>query len=312
MLKKTTFLISALCMLILANVLMMSYASPAFRPTAEGFASLVSQKSISTVPPPPPPSGPLTALSCEELTTKGQIAYNDLKEKCNLKHLPATPNINEQINPGSNDPKCAAAKARWSVFRMVFRNKCVGKSGPPPPRPPPPTPACINSRLRFDSTIKQVKSFCGLPNLKIPATGKIVGGKGPKCTMAKRSFYIARDKFKTNCRVAGTKKKEGFSNYSPGGAKDTYQPMGAFDGVKLPTGNKSSWRHTSPNEALAGNYPKFQVGPDNLFMFKDNQCKPSCCGASYACNGGCVCTTPDQRNFINMRGGNRTAPDAGV
>jgi len=24
---------------------------------------------------------------------------------------------------------------------------------------------------------------------------------------------------------------------------------------------------------------------------------------------GCVCTTPDQRNYINMRGGNRTVED---
>jgi hypothetical protein len=110
----------------------------------------------------------------------------------------------------------------------------------------------------------------------------------------------------------GDDDEEAFSNYAPAGAKKYYQAMGAFDGVTLSTGNKSSWRQTSPDEKLEGNYPKFKVGSDNLFMFKDNQCKPSCCGASYSCSGGCVCTTPDQRNFINMRGGNRTAPDAGV
>jgi hypothetical protein len=108
------------------------------------------------------------------------------------------------------------------------------------------------------------------------------------------------------------KVKEKFSNYAPAGAKDTYQPIGAFDGVKLQTGNSSSWRYTKPNEPLNGYFPKFTPGPDNLFMFKDNQCKPECCGASFACDGGCVCTTPEQRDFINMRGGNRTAPDAGV
>ncbi len=105
---------------------------------------------------------------------------------------------------------------------------------------------------------------------------------------------------------------QGFADYAPGGAKDAYQPIGAFDGVKLQTGNSSSWRYTKPNEPLNGYFPKFTPGPDNLFMFKDNQCKPECCGASYACDGGCVCTTPEQRDFINMRGGNRTAPDAGV
>jgi hypothetical protein len=109
-------------------------------------------------------------------------------------------------------------------------------------------------------------------------------------------------------------KTEGFTSYSgqPGGAKDAYQPIGPYDGVRLSTGNSSSWRYTAPNEPLKGNFPKFTPGPDNLFMFKDNQCKPSCCGASFSCDGGCVCTTPEQRDYINTRGGNRTAPDAGV
>lgn len=105
---------------------------------------------------------------------------------------------------------------------------------------------------------------------------------------------------------------EGFANYSgtPGGAKSAYQPIGPYDSVKLNPGNGSSWRYTAPNEPLRGLWPKFEPGPDNLFMLRDNQCKPECCGASFSCDGGCVCTTPDQRKFINERGGNRTAPDA--
>jgi hypothetical protein len=104
---------------------------------------------------------------------------------------------------------------------------------------------------------------------------------------------------------------EGFASFSPdmaGGAKDMYQPIGAFDGVKLSTGNSlSSWRYTAPNESLMG--PEFEPGPDSLFMFKSNQCKPECCGASFSCGGGCVCTTPGQRQYIASRGGNRTAPE---
>ena len=105
---------------------------------------------------------------------------------------------------------------------------------------------------------------------------------------------------------------EGFQNYNgnPGGAKGAYQPIGPYDSVKLNPGNGSSWRYTAPNEPLRGLWPKFEPGPDSLFMFRDNQCKPECCGASFACDGGCVCTTPDQRKFINERGGNRTSPDA--
>jgi hypothetical protein len=104
---------------------------------------------------------------------------------------------------------------------------------------------------------------------------------------------------------------EGFSSYSvdsAGGAKDVYQPIGQYDGVKLSTGNSvSSWRYTAPNEPLTG--AEFVPGDDQLFMFKNNQCKPECCGASFSCGGGCVCTTPQQRQYIAERGGNRTEPE---
>jgi hypothetical protein len=113
--------------------------------------------------------------------------------------------------------------------------------------------------------------------------------------------------------VMASAPKEGFQSYSPGGAKDAYEPIGAFDGIRLQTGNNvSSWRYTKPNEPLQGNFPKFEVGPDNLFMFRDNQAKPECCGSSFSSDMGCICTTPEQRNYLNMRGGNRTPPDAGV
>ena len=105
--------------------------------------------------------------------------------------------------------------------------------------------------------------------------------------------------------------REGFTSYfleNAAGLND--KPMGQYDGVRLSTGNDvSQYRYNHPNEPLEKNYPPFTLGMDNLFMFKDNQCKPECCGASYACDGGCVCTTPDQRKFINSRGGNRTVED---
>jgi hypothetical protein len=103
---------------------------------------------------------------------------------------------------------------------------------------------------------------------------------------------------------------EGFDSYfldEAGGSGKAYQAIGAFDGVQLKTGNNvSAWRATAPNEPLMG--PAFEPGPDSLFMFKNNQCKPECCGASFSCGGGCVCTTPEQRQLIAGRGGNRTEP----
>ena len=109
-------------------------------------------------------------------------------------------------------------------------------------------------------------------------------------------------------------KQEGFANYSLGGASSgvDYKPIGAYDNItKLPANGLSAWRDTLPNEPMAG--PEFQgPSPDNLFMFKNNQCKPECCGASFSCSGGCVCTTPAQRQMLASRGGNRTAPEDGI
>ena len=106
-------------------------------------------------------------------------------------------------------------------------------------------------------------------------------------------------------------KVEGFRSMSldsAAGANTLYSPMGQFDGVKLSTGNSvSGWRYTAPNEPLTGS--EFVPGQDALFMFKNNQCKPECCGASFSCGGGCVCTTPQQRQYIAARGGNRTEPE---
>jgi hypothetical protein len=104
--------------------------------------------------------------------------------------------------------------------------------------------------------------------------------------------------------------KEGFTSAfleNAAGSGKGYKAIGAFDGVKLDPGNGvSSWRYTAPDEKLMG--PEFEPGDDSLFIFKNNQCKPECCGASFSCGGGCVCTTPKQRQYIAGRGGNRTEP----
>lgn len=109
----------------------------------------------------------------------------------------------------------------------------------------------------------------------------------------------------------GKVSREGFTSYFLENAAATdAKPIGPFDGVRLESGNGvSSWRYNHPNEPLAGNYPPFKLGMDNLFMFKDNKVDPSCCSSTYSSDTGCVCTTPQQRNFINQRGGNRTIED---
>jgi hypothetical protein len=109
----------------------------------------------------------------------------------------------------------------------------------------------------------------------------------------------------------GKVSREGFTSYFLENAAPTdAKPMGPFDGVRLSTGNNvSSYRYNHPDEPMAGNYPPFELGMDNLFMFKDNQVKPECCGSTYSSDTGCVCTSAKQRAFLNQRGGNRTVED---
>jgi hypothetical protein len=83
-------------------------------------------------------------------------------------------------------------------------------------------------------------------------------------------------------------------------------PVGSYDGVNLAAGlppAAQGFRANHPNEPLNG--PPVVIDDEHLFLFANNQCKPECCDSTLACDGGCVCTTPEQRTLINTRGGNR-------
>lgn len=46
--------------------------------------------------------------------------------------------------------------------------------------------------------------------------------------------------------------------------------------------------------------------PKAMFMFTHNQSHPDCCPSTFSTSTGCVCTTQEQRDYINKRGGNRS------
>jgi hypothetical protein len=48
-----------------------------------------------------------------------------------------------------------------------------------------------------------------------------------------------------------------------------------------------------------------------MVIFAKNKFKPECCPAAYSSSTGCACITPEQINYLNTRGGNRTS-DSGV
>jgi len=79
-----------------------------------------------------------------------------------------------------------------------------------------------------------------------------------------------------------------------------FTPVG--DGIRL------------TSDPVSGKFPSVdgrEDSPKHLFMLAHNQHGPECCltGGTFSSSLGCVCTTPEQRNYINTRGGNRTHPD---
>ena len=125
--------------------------------------------------------------------------------------------------------------------------------------------------------------------------------KNPSPALAQGANHV-------NAKKAGSGVVEPFmDNLSAGFAT---APIGSWDGRNMAAGLPAAaqgFRANHPDEPLAG--PPVEIGPDNLFYFKNNQCKPECCGATLSCDGGCVCTTPEQRSYISTRGGNRLRGD---
>ena len=92
------------------------------------------------------------------------------------------------------------------------------------------------------------------------------------------------------CSCAGGV-KEGFSS-----ATDL---MGAALDYSMGKGVKNSW--DKPN--VGGPVP---LPEGELFMWRENKSDPNCCPGIYSTSTGCICSSPEQMNYLNERGGNRT------
>ena len=121
--------------------------------------------------------------------------------------------------------------------------------------------------------------------------------------------------------------KEGFqAGWKGVGAALNYNSIG--DGVKTSWENKSTFDETTQFETILENQPNIDIDnrSDNIFsdletnvaptplqddetlIFKENKFSPECCPSDYSNSSGCVCATPEQVDFLNERGGNRTFP----
>ena len=108
-----------------------------------------------------------------------------------------------------------------------------------------------------------------------------------------------------------------------------------MDGVKLTNYPEHTWRHSPADEKLIvksftpqghsislkenssitknlnkGPGVDSSGNPKSMFTFAYNQCKPECCPSTYSCDGGCICTTDSQRDFLTKRGFNKTRSDS--
>lgn len=102
-----------------------------------------------------------------------------------------------------------------------------------------------------------------------------------------------------------------------GGVKEGFQAasdlMGAAVDYHMGDGVKTSWDKstTKPEPSPVKSLDSYTGGEvplpaGQLYMFYNNKNSPDCCPAAYSSSTGCVCISPEQMNYLNTRGGNRS------
>ena len=100
--------------------------------------------------------------------------------------------------------------------------------------------------------------------------------------------------------------------------------VGPYDGLCIRTEAKkypNSFINLNNNKLYNGNQNVLfgsQVPVDNVlsqpltnsnFIFSNNMSSLNCCPATYSTSTGCICSTNQDQQNINTRGGNRTFPN---
>ena len=114
------------------------------------------------------------------------------------------------------------------------------------------------------------------------------------------------------CSCAKGQSKEGFGNAAAAlSAAATIdhnvdQDDWASDAAKYQNTVGANNMYKNNAGITAGEVP---LPRDQLFFFYDNQFKPECCnsGNGYSSSSGCACVSVPQLEYLNARGGNRSA-----
>ena len=108
-------------------------------------------------------------------------------------------------------------------------------------------------------------------------------------------------------------RKVGRENFKTLGAPVKYKMgqgvYGSWETRKQKVGPDVPWRAQQMDTYKGTPVP---LPEGQLFLFADNQFKPECCGSSVSSSTGCACITRSQMDYVNQRGGNRTACGGGV
>ena len=84
----------------------------------------------------------------------------------------------------------------------------------------------------------------------------------------------------------------------------TFPYCNTFNGVENSWNKNNNTNNNNTNNNTNNSY-RVVVGPYDFFKF--NIISPYCCEYSnYSSGGGCLCLTPQQKNFLDYRGGNRS------
>jgi hypothetical protein len=102
-----------------------------------------------------------------------------------------------------------------------------------------------------------------------------------------RAKYISKERFSTS--KATLMKPDDFVVY-----QGTQIPLSSVS--KVDFDNHASYPSVDGSEDP--NVPR------SMFAFAYNKCDASCCPSPYTCNGGCVCMTDKQIDFMGKRGNN--------
>lgn len=101
------------------------------------------------------------------------------------------------------------------------------------------------------------------------------------------------------------------------GLKENFQNLAAPVNYRMGDGVYGSWETRPQKKGPSLSYRKqhhetykgtpVPLPEGQMAMFANNQFKPECCGSSVSSSSGCACITKSQIEYINQRGGNRTA-----